>query len=1062
MSCPPEEELLILREIYLTSVLQPKDMDEPPADAEEGQEESDSENEEEYEERALQCENLEQSFQFLDFMKKFLHQSVIKALSHLLAQFDLNSDYTNHCLVKMMHRIAVDCKMPAILFQASVFRTFQKMLQKDEPRFKELTTFAKFIVRKFLSTAAANRHVFMELLFWKTTKDAYEIEEGYNTAPSGSKGGAMGGVWAEHEEDELRRLFMEHEINKVEQDKVDWILENIINKERTRKSVIKKLKELYLITSTKDLKSSVRIKPPTNWSEEEEDQLRTLYQQVKEFHDPMNALRDRMQYKRSKGSVLEKLLELRIIQHKSQLYKKRQRKPQGGKTGQSSGGFDSPDQNSSSSSSSSSDSESDTRSSRHHAAGSLASPHLVATIRSLLDKGSKEIVEWVKEGLEETLEDVDDDETDVPLVPVQESTQQGIEEEDVVSMLTGLGLKSPRENMEVYWRIPGVWNLTALKKRIEFLGKLLNNEDPLEGLPPAHLESSDYSEDDNDDIEHRTPASPSHRQELTRETNHGNESPSEAHTREKKNKKSDKKKRERTKKLEDLRAKSSAPINEDSDSSDFGFLEETRRTNRSGNSGAESSGEDMPNKSRNRIQSDSDQDSDDLGMSTGTASQKKSQGSLKNGGISSGKIDLARDSNDSDDEGRSGNIDLTKDSSDSDEEPTGKSPRRRPKEKSHDSRRQDGAAKADAKKSGKKKRVVVIDSSESENDTNETEADNIGSEHIDNTLSTSGTNSKRRKPVVISSESEDEQEIVNEENSMDIDDAGTNIAHGSATRSGAVINDTRNKKNLTIDSDSDSEPVHIPDVNKPEDDDIDHVESSNSAGEIHEKVKKKAGERKKRVPSSDSDSQSVEIDENTESSAKKFKSSEKKSKSSLKKSKKSTKTHDLSDDAVETDPGKRSKRTSVKRKASALLESDSDDSETKAMKAKANEMLEAAKKTAADIKNKMKAAMYGSDSESDELEDATESPNINKKHEPKEKASTKSAKRSRVLDSDSEEFSDGNGILLKKTMPWKNMTILLPLLMTNQTNKTKILYSIQKWEHLKRLQMVQTLVELQK
>ncbi|KAL1452664.1 hypothetical protein WDU94_006871 [Cyamophila willieti] len=865
----------------------------------------------------------------------------------------------------------------------------------------------------------------MELLFWKTTKDAYEIEEGYNTAPQGGRGGAMGGVWAEHEEDELRRLFMEHEINNVEHDKVDWILENLINKERTRKSVIKKLKELYLITSTKDLKSSIRIKPPANWTEEEEDQLKTLYQQIKDFHDPMNALRDRMQYKRSKGSVLEKLLELRIIQHKSQMYKKRQTKPQRGKTGRNGAGFDSPDQHSSSSSSSSSDSDSDTRSSRHQAGGSLSSPHLVATIRSLLDKGSKEIVEWVKEGLEETLEDVDDDETDVPLVPIQESTQQGIEEVDVINMLTGLGLKSPRENMEVYWRIPGVWNLTALKKRIDFLNKLLNNEDPLEGLPPAHLESSDYS-DDNDDIEPRTPASPSHR-ELTREDNRveWNENSEEFTTseaRKNKNKKADKKKK-KTKKHEDKRAKSAGPNGEDSDSSDFGDLE-TSRTNRSeNNSGTDSSGEDMSrvNKSRSRIESDSDKDDDDLGVPTGTHSQKKIQRrrSEKRG---SEKIDLTRDSSNSDKEGRLGKIDLTKDSSDSDEEAAGKSPRRRPKEKTarsiHDDGRKDSAAKdgsikvtkVDSNKASKKKRVVLIDSSDSDNETIETEA-LIGSEDIDNVVrSGSGTASKRRKPVVISSESEDEKDpvnAVNEDNSMDIDDAATNVDEGNmATNDDSM----KHKKNLTINSDSENELDNQLDDTTPQDDGLDHMPSSkNSAKSYEKKIKKQSGERKKRVLSSDSDNQNIDINEKTVSSEKKSKSSAKKTKNSEKKSKSSAKKSNVSDDDVETDPRERSKRTSGKRKVSALFESEDSNSENEARKTKANEKIHVAKKTAADMKKKMEAAMYGSDSESDSLEHASASSNINNENGPlKESTTSKTGKRSRVLDSESEELSDGN------------------------------------------------------
>ncbi|XP_008482101.2 protein timeless homolog [Diaphorina citri] len=463
ISCPPEEELLILREIFLTSVLDTKVQEQLEV------EEEDEKEEEEEQERTFESVNVEQSFQFIDFMKKFLHQNVTKALSHLLDQYDLNSDYTNHCLVKMMHRIAVDCKMPAFLFQASIFVTFQKLLQKEEPRLKELTTFAKFIVRKFVSTSMKNRHVFMEVLFWKSVKDAYEIEEGYDSQPKGGAG-AMRGTWQEHEEEELKRLFMEYEINKPDQEKVDWILDNLINKERTRKSVIKKLKELYLITSTKDLRSAPadRLRPPTNWSSDEEDQLKTLYQQIKDFHDPMTALRDRMQHKRSKNSILNKLLELGIISHKSQMYKKRTRKPD-----DKSSEFNLIRASSSSRSSSSSSSDSETESFYTNAS-------LSSTIRNLMDAGLQAIVEWVKESLEETLADIDDDETDVPLVPIIPETQQGIEHEDVVNMLRSLGLKSPRENMEIYWRIPGVWNTNALRTRIEFLTKILNKKDPLQ------------------------------------------------------------------------------------------------------------------------------------------------------------------------------------------------------------------------------------------------------------------------------------------------------------------------------------------------------------------------------------------------------------------------------------------------------------------------------------------------------------------------------------------------------------------------------------------------------
>ena len=52
----------------------------------------------------------------------------------MLRQYATNSTLTNHCIAKMFHRIAWDCKMPAMMFQASLFKIFQKIL--DDPRYQ--------------------------------------------------------------------------------------------------------------------------------------------------------------------------------------------------------------------------------------------------------------------------------------------------------------------------------------------------------------------------------------------------------------------------------------------------------------------------------------------------------------------------------------------------------------------------------------------------------------------------------------------------------------------------------------------------------------------------------------------------------------------------------------------------------------------------------------------------------------------------------------------------------------------------------------------------------------
>jgi len=59
-------------------------------------------------------------------------------------------------------------------------------------------------MRKFTEIAKKNKKVFMELLFWKDLKTAYEIEEGY-VVNSNTKL-----KWTEEQEDELHRLHDEY------------------------------------------------------------------------------------------------------------------------------------------------------------------------------------------------------------------------------------------------------------------------------------------------------------------------------------------------------------------------------------------------------------------------------------------------------------------------------------------------------------------------------------------------------------------------------------------------------------------------------------------------------------------------------------------------------------------------------------------------------------------------------------------------------------------------------------------------------------------------------------
>lgn len=119
-------------------------------------EEEDEEEEEEEELQVVQVS--EKEFNFLDYLKRcgprglswccggdggagrtsrvflclswcsFANSTVVRAYVLLLRSYQQNSMHTNHCVVKMLHRLAHDLKMEALLFQLSLFCLFNRLL----------------------------------------------------------------------------------------------------------------------------------------------------------------------------------------------------------------------------------------------------------------------------------------------------------------------------------------------------------------------------------------------------------------------------------------------------------------------------------------------------------------------------------------------------------------------------------------------------------------------------------------------------------------------------------------------------------------------------------------------------------------------------------------------------------------------------------------------------------------------------------------------------------------------------------------------------------------------
>lgn len=103
-------------------------------------------------------------------------------------------------------------------------------------------------------------------------------------------------------------------------------MDNMINRDRSRRSVIRKMKELGLIHGAKDLartKTSIKVRPPKEWADHEVVELRRLFEEVRGSSDPLSLLIDRMPIRRAKRRIRDKIVELGLVNDVKELRKKR-------------------------------------------------------------------------------------------------------------------------------------------------------------------------------------------------------------------------------------------------------------------------------------------------------------------------------------------------------------------------------------------------------------------------------------------------------------------------------------------------------------------------------------------------------------------------------------------------------------------------------------------------------------------------------------------------------------------------------------------------------------------
>nr|XP_032813206.1 protein timeless homolog isoform X4 [Petromyzon marinus] len=530
----PEDELELLRQIHaakLPSALSASVVEDVPVEDDVGPEEMEEEENEEVEAVSVS----EKEFNFTEYIKRFASAPVMKACMSLLRGYRENSAHTNHCIVVILHRVTVGLHMEGLLFQLSAFRVFQAILADPAAHvYQELSKFARHIVRKFFEVAAQNNKSFVELLFWKSPANVHEMTEGYGSAHDGGGLSKKGPRWTEEEQTELDKLFSEFQDQiggSQDKDVVDHIMERIRDATRTRKQIVAQLVRQGLVNSSKELKRRKGVKLVL-WREEQEMELQRLFEEFHKSDDLLDNIVRNLTAKRSRKKVADKLLSMGLVSDRAQLRRKRPSKSSGKSSGKANSNnnadpwgddhdhldVDSDDEKESSEDEGSSDDDQPIQRAGARPAGARPagarpaqagparagpvrprksqggnrnarrkSRPLVKTspaeLRKLVSKarrgGLAEPVLWLGNCLRRTADDREEDgiSLPVPLVPLSEENEDAMENRVFRRLLRALGVCSPANHEETFWRIPAELTPSRLREISDCLSALTDDDD---------------------------------------------------------------------------------------------------------------------------------------------------------------------------------------------------------------------------------------------------------------------------------------------------------------------------------------------------------------------------------------------------------------------------------------------------------------------------------------------------------------------------------------------------------------------------------------------------------
>ncbi|CAN6464590.1 unnamed protein product [Victoria cruziana] len=116
-------------------------------------------------------------------MSMFANGKVVQNLCWLLRFYKSNHTSTNNHIIFMLQRISDDLELSPMLFQLSILSIFFEILHDQKKacnkEYRKVTSFITKLVRELMNKLKSHPLLFVDILFWKTSRECHYINSGF-------------------------------------------------------------------------------------------------------------------------------------------------------------------------------------------------------------------------------------------------------------------------------------------------------------------------------------------------------------------------------------------------------------------------------------------------------------------------------------------------------------------------------------------------------------------------------------------------------------------------------------------------------------------------------------------------------------------------------------------------------------------------------------------------------------------------------------------------------------------------------------------------------------------